>query len=67
MKKEVSGTGIVGISPTGLLDIDGVLILYDAVKKIAEQLEIEGYHRFAGRVTITIEDLTKEVEVHDLI
>ena len=67
MKKEVSGTGIVGISPTGLLDIDGVLILYDAVKKIAKQLEIEGYHRFAGRVTITIEDLTEEVEVHDLV
>ena len=67
MKKEVSGAGIVGISPTGLLDIDGVLILYDAVKKIAKQLEIEGYHRFAGRVTITIEDLTEEVEVHDLV
>lgn len=67
MKKEVSGTGIVGISSTGLLDIDGILILYDGVKKIAKELEIDSYHRFAGRVTITIEDLSEEVEVRDIV
>lgn len=61
--KSVSVSGVVSISPFGIVSVDDKLVLADAVKKICEAMEIDGFHSFAGRVTLTVEDLSEEMTV----
>lgn len=67
MKKEITATGVVWISDIGILNVDNRSFFNEAIERLCKDLEISDSHSFAGRVTITIEDLTEEMRINDVV